>query len=176
MALLEDVRLAPMANEAARFLYADLAADGTVELRDWLQTTAGWSQTRFVADLPNYLGQGGPYLHDLRVVPEERGEGVRLLLGEGPEAYGFINQVRARAGMPAIDAATPGSFEDKLLHERRVELAFENNPWVDLRRFGREADVAANEAAVTRVKKLFPIPQREIDTAPEVMKQNPEYL
>ncbi len=97
-------------------------------------------------------------------------------LGEGPEAYGLINQVRDRAGMPDISATTPGSFEDKLLHERRVELAFENHRWFDLRRFGRESDVAANEAAVTSVKKLFPIPQREIDTAPEVMKQNPEYL
>ena len=31
---------------------------------------------RFVADLPDYLGRGGPYLHDLRI--EEDGEGVRI--------------------------------------------------------------------------------------------------
>lgn len=33
---------------------------------------------RFVADLPNYLGRGGPYLHDFRV--EDDGEGVRVVL------------------------------------------------------------------------------------------------
>ncbi len=32
---------------------------------------------RFVADLPNYLGQGGPHLHDIRVV----GGGTRLEAG-----------------------------------------------------------------------------------------------
>lgn len=33
---------------------------------------------RFVADLPNYLGQGGPYLHDVRI--GESGAGVRIVL------------------------------------------------------------------------------------------------
>ena len=33
---------------------------------------------RFVADLPDYLGRGGPYLHDLAV--ERDGDGVRLTL------------------------------------------------------------------------------------------------
>ena len=33
---------------------------------------------RFVADLPNYLGQGGPYLHDFRI--EDADAGVRIVL------------------------------------------------------------------------------------------------
>ena len=33
---------------------------------------------RFVADLPDYLGRGGPYLHDLQI--ERDGDGVRLTL------------------------------------------------------------------------------------------------
>ncbi|MDQ3287898.1 MAG: general secretion pathway protein GspJ [Pseudomonadota bacterium] len=33
---------------------------------------------RFVADLPDYLGRGGPYLHDFRVVDD--GDGVRLVV------------------------------------------------------------------------------------------------
>jgi len=38
-------------------------------------------RVRFVADLPEYLGQGGPYLHDVRI-ERVRGDGggVRLLL------------------------------------------------------------------------------------------------
>ncbi|MFC0676916.1 prepilin-type N-terminal cleavage/methylation domain-containing protein [Lysobacter korlensis] len=34
---------------------------------------------RFVADLPNYLGRGGPYLHDFAI--EDAGDGQRLVLG-----------------------------------------------------------------------------------------------
>lgn len=95
-------------------------------------------------------------------------------LGEGGEAYGFINQVRRRAGLDDIDASTPGTFEEKLLHERRVELAFENHRWPDLKRFGATQQVL-DEEGVTKVKPWFPIPQREIDVAPDVMDQNEGY-
>lgn len=37
-------------------------------------------QLRFVADVPGYFGRGGPYLHELRVVPAEQGQGVQLHL------------------------------------------------------------------------------------------------
>jgi general secretion pathway protein J len=37
------------------------------------------ARMRFVADLPDYLGHGGPYVHDLFVEPDD--EGVRLMLG-----------------------------------------------------------------------------------------------
>ena len=57
-------------------------------------------------------------------------------VGEGDEGYSLINQVRTRAGLGPIDASSPGSYDDKLLQERRVELAFENHRWADLLRFG----------------------------------------
>lgn len=37
------------------------------------------SRMRFVADLPDYLGHGGPYVHEL--FAEADGDGVRLMLG-----------------------------------------------------------------------------------------------
>ena len=83
--------------------------------------------------------------------------------GESAEAYGYINQVRSRAGLAAIDASTPGSFNEKLLQERRVELAFENHRWADLLRFNV---VDAKMSAIgkpTRGKLLYPIPQREMN-------------
>lgn len=41
----------------------------------------GPDRVRFVADLPDYLGQGGPYLHDFRIERDPGPEGgVRLLL------------------------------------------------------------------------------------------------
>jgi hypothetical protein len=82
-------------------------------------------------------------------------------LGEGTEAYGYINQVRARAKLAPISAATPGTFAQKLLHERRVELAFENHRWADLLRFGVAKDVM--QAQGKTIRPLYLIPQRELD-------------
>lgn len=82
-------------------------------------------------------------------------------LGEGTEAYDLIYEVRFRAGLNRIDSSTPGTFEEKLLHERRVELAFENHRWPDLLRFGKAAEVMKAQGKTPRL--LFLIPQRELD-------------
>lgn len=87
-------------------------------------------------------------------------------LGETPESYDLINEVRNRAGLPDIDASTPGTFEDKLLQERRVELAFENHRWPDLKRFGAVGKVIEAEDFITNTKEYFFIPQREMDINP----------
>ncbi|MDH3652100.1 MAG: RagB/SusD family nutrient uptake outer membrane protein, partial [Saprospiraceae bacterium] len=95
-------------------------------------------------------------------------------LGEGTEAYDLINQVRSRAGLGSIDASTAGSFSEKLLQERRVELAFENHRWADLLRFGAaEATMSAQNKPVNG-KLLFAIPQRELDLNSS-FTQNPGY-
>ena len=98
-------------------------------------------------------------------------------VGEGAEGYGYINQVRARAGLAAIDGTTPGSYDDKLLHERRVELAFENKRWPDLLRHGKAKSVMASQLGIAEasVTLLFPIPQSQIDVAPDEMSQNAEH-
>ena len=82
-------------------------------------------------------------------------------LGESEEAYGYINQVRARAKLSPVNAATSGTFADKLLHERRVELAFENHRWADLLRFGKAAEILKAQGKTARL--LYLIPQRELD-------------
>ena len=83
-------------------------------------------------------------------------------LGEGTESYDLINAVRRRAGLTNdISAATPGTFADKLLKERRVELAFENHRWPDLLRFGKANDFMTAQGKKARL--LFLIPQRELD-------------
>jgi len=90
-------------------------------------------------------------------------------LGETNESYTLINQVRARAGLPAISATTPGSFEEKLLEERQLELAFENHRWPDLKRFGvaaQKVNQAEPMISQASVRNLFFIPQREIDINP----------
>ncbi|TDE18515.1 RagB/SusD family nutrient uptake outer membrane protein [Dyadobacter psychrotolerans] len=82
-------------------------------------------------------------------------------LGEGTEAYALINQVRARAKLAPVSATTTGTFAQKLLHERRVELAFENHRWADLLRFGVAKDVMLAQGKT--IRPLFLIPQRELD-------------
>lgn len=92
-------------------------------------------------------------------------------LGETGEAYDLINEVRTKHGaLPPIDATTAGSFEDKLLHERQVEFAFENQRWPDLLRFGKATQVLEAQGK-TSVRLLFLIPQKELDINDQ-LKQN----
>ncbi len=96
-------------------------------------------------------------------------------IGESSEAYILINQVRGRAGLLDIDGDTPGTFSEKLLNERQLELAFENHRWADLLRFGVAAEkVNAAEPFISAgsVKELFFIPQREMDINPGFNQNN----
>ena len=69
---------------------------------------------------------------------------------------------------------------ESLLAERRVELAFENQRFVDLLRFGKAKDVftaysAANGLGYTSTDLLLPIPQIEIGLSNGLLSQNPGY-
>ena len=95
--------------------------------------------------------------------------------GESEESYQLINEVRERAGLSGIDSSTPGTFEEKLLHERQLELAFENHRWTDLRRFGKEKQVFENAEPIVDpadVRELFFIPQREMDINPNFIQND----
>lgn len=99
-------------------------------------------------------------------------------IGESAEAYGLIDEVRNRAGLITPSATLAGSFEEILLLERRREFVGENKRWADLKRFGVAEQVMAaflaNEGVTeSDVRLLFPIPQRELDSAPGQLTQNP---
>jgi hypothetical protein len=98
-------------------------------------------------------------------------------IGESSESYGYINEVRNRAELGNIGPATPGTFEEKLLEERRREFAFENKRWPDLLRFGVAKEVMSTHLGLpeSRITLLYPIPQQEINVAPDEMVQNPEH-
>lgn len=106
-------------------------------------------------------------------------------LGEGSEAYSLINQIRNRAGLGNIDSSTPGSFIDKVQHERRVELAFEAQRWHDLLRLPPNQTIAIMNAQLTQQfgrpfqlttkNLLYPIPIAEIQTGNGIITQNPGY-
>jgi hypothetical protein len=111
-------------------------------------------------------------------------------LGRTAEAYPFINQVRARAGLPALAAGmSQAAFREAVFREERVELAFEDKRWFQLLRTGRAVDVmrahgtdlksyAVGRRAtvaynVTPQMLLFPLPIREITA--NGFAQNPGY-
>lgn len=92
-------------------------------------------------------------------------------------ALSSFQAVRDRAGL--TDAVTTISKDDLLL-ERRVELAFENQRWFDLLRFGvAESVLGAHATEMGYVfdarKLLLPIPAREINISDGLLTQNPGY-
>lgn len=89
-----------------------------------------------------------------------------------PEAVAEYNRVRARAGLAGdlTVGRTQADVLASIAKERRLELAFEGDRWPDLVRTGEAITVMG----LTAQQTLFPIPQREIDTAPGIT-QNPGY-
>lgn len=90
----------------------------------------------------------------------------------GQNGWDLIDEVRDRSlPAPTYDVDRSGDFYGQLLEERRVELAFENHRWPDLKRFeqydqGVARDRVANELSdVSGFNLLYPIPQREVDVA-----------
>lgn len=63
---------------------------------------------------------------------------------EGPtaEAYNYLNQIRERAGLSPVSGLSQEEFRKIVLHERRIELAFENHRWFDLKRTMSPEDLA----------------------------------
>jgi len=99
-------------------------------------------------------------------------------IGESPEAYDLIDEVRERSGLTTPSSTLPGTFEEILLLERRREFVGENKRWPDLLRFGVApqvmADFLSDEGfSPSDIRLLYPIPQRELDAAPGQLTQNP---
>jgi hypothetical protein len=106
----------------------------------------------------------------------------------GPEVYSLINQVRARVGMPTIQAVEGSNLNtiklrDILRHERRVELAFEGLRFYDLIRWGTVQDAYTRMIADKIVgyivnyrglrSEVFPIPQAELDANTKLVQIDP---
>ncbi|MDD4418855.1 MAG: RagB/SusD family nutrient uptake outer membrane protein [Bacteroides graminisolvens] len=123
---------------------------------------------------------------DLNVI---RFADVLLMHSEITKTADGMNQVRARAGLPAVTYS-----ETALRNERRWELAFEGTRWADIRRWGIAEQALSNQlgsdiwnrgvatvmknqgagyaARYAATKGFMPIPQSEIDLSNGVLKQN----
>ena len=92
-------------------------------------------------------------------------------------ALSSFQAVRDRAG---LTTAVTNITKDDLLLERRVELAFENQRWFDLLRFGvADAVLSAHSVEMGYIfdarDLLLPIPAREINISGGLLTQNPGY-
>jgi hypothetical protein len=117
-----------------------------------------------------------------------------LLLAEAQNEQGkspliALNTVRARAGLAAVSSADQTTLRNTILHERRIELAFENKRWHDLTRTGNAVTVmnafgvklktqisyiSPDSYIVNSDKLLFPLPQAEVGLNTQ-LTQNPGY-
>ncbi len=70
-------------------------------------------------------------------------EAINEQSGPTAEALGYLNQIRTRAGLKELAAGDKAAFKTAVLKERRVELAFENHRWFDLKRTMTPAELAA---------------------------------
>lgn len=61
-------------------------------------------------------------------------EAINEQSGPTVEALGYLNSIRTRAGLSNLNGLDKTSFRDAVLKERRIELAFENHRWFDLKR------------------------------------------
>ncbi|WP_290710800.1 RagB/SusD family nutrient uptake outer membrane protein [Flavihumibacter sp. CACIAM 22H1] len=92
---------------------------------------------------------------------------------------GPLNRVRLRAGLPPVQGLNQVQLREKILQERRMELAFEGHRWFDLIRVNQGAYGIGFLHSIGKVNAaekhlLLPIPQKERDANPN-LSQNPGY-
>lgn len=121
---------------------------------------------------------------------------VNNLMGNDAQAIQYLDMVRTRSAMPAYAIArTNADYNAKypslklaILHERRVELAFEHHRWFDLLRafsptelvayFKAKPQAAYGNAKLSNISvkdRYYPIPFDEVKLDPAKMYQNPGY-
>jgi hypothetical protein len=106
-----------------------------------------------------------------------RAEGIAMSGGSLSEANGFLNQVRSRAGLPAVNPTTRDEFMEELLNERFREFCFEPHRFTDLTRTGMANEILSfvkGEDAWQPTDVILPIPASEIVRNPKLI-QNPGY-
>lgn len=99
-------------------------------------------------------------------------------LGNTGSAIGYLNMVRARAGLQGTTASSQSDVRAAIWKERRVELAMEHDRFWDLVRQGRAAQVMIASGKTNFVagkNELLPIPSSEIAVSGGRLTQNPGY-
>lgn len=84
-------------------------------------------------------------------------------LGNYNEALIIINEIRGRADVDLEEIfESANAFEDEILNQRALELAFEGKRWFDLVRMGRRNDFARKETLIEIIVESVPSTQKRI--------------
>ncbi len=119
-------------------------------------------------------------------------EALNEVSGPTDEARGYVNQLMARArnwngamtDFPAdVDPSlTKEQFRDRVIEERRLELAFEYKRWYDIKRLQLGDQVFKGSNSLEPHDNFdgsrdyfFPLPQDELDRNENLLPQNPGY-
>jgi len=157
--------------------------DETVDINDWSNMgKAPWKYFRYAEILLNYA------------------EAKNEISGPDNSVYDAINKIRTRAGMPNLPAGlSRDAMREQIRNERRIELAYEEHRYFDVRRWMIAMDTENKEARGIYIQKgedgtlsyeskialsgksfevqhyWFPIPQDEINASNGKIEQNPNY-
>lgn len=167
------------------------------------ETRTGYYMRKFLTDNGNQTARANanhnfPYMRYAEILlnyAEAQNEAAGPVL----QVYTAINQVRSRVGMPNLPAGLSQSqMRSRIRQERRVELAFEEHRFFDIRRWNIAGEVFASplygiqitRAADGRLSynrvsiftpyyiapkmNLYPIPFNEMSSN-RAMVQNPEW-
>jgi phosphatidylserine decarboxylase len=95
------------------------------------------------------------------------------------DALKYVNEVTSRRGATAI-ASDGQALLEAIITERRKELAFEGERYLDMQRLQRNIARSKNYPAAalsidfTNYRRIMPIPQGELDANPSIkLQQNP---
>jgi len=168
---------------ASLFAPGDAYPDGQIQPASLVGNPNGYSIRKQYVGRTNVNNWDSPLNFPVLRLSE-----MYLILAEaaGPTAEGLtaVNTVRRRAyglpltaAAPAVDltATSTANFKAAVIQERRLELAFEDDRWYDLKRTGTlVSTLRAQGKAVQEFNNLLPIPQAEINVNSN-LTQNPGY-
>jgi hypothetical protein len=84
-----------------------------------------------------------------------------------------LSIIRKRAGLPTVTLTSATALITEILLQRRLELAFEGQYWIDLRR--TNTVLTAQPTFTQTFRYLQPIPQREVNLTNGLITQNTGY-
>ncbi len=135
-----DTRQGPIENWNGSFTgyYFRKFIDPDPNLRDNTdRQTVPWPYFRYTEAIFNYVE-------------------ANIELGEFEEARNWLNKVRFRAGMPAI-TETGAALKERYRNERRIEMAFEEQRYFDVRRWMIPAQTVGRKTTFIQIEaKLKP--------------------
>jgi hypothetical protein len=120
-------------------------------IEDWNGGKSGYYVRKFVDPSidPQYVKQDVPFRHFRFAETLLNYAEASIELGDEDDARTALNRIRKRAGQPDI-TATGAALEDAYRHERRIEMAYEDQRFWDVRRWliGPEAYIQTHAVDV----------------------------